>query len=63
MCRSKSSPPISQPRKNKESAMSSKQLSRRHILQSAAAMGLLGLSGCATTSIPQRAKVVVVGGG
>ena len=43
--------------------MSSKQLSRRHILQSAAAMGLLGLSGCATTSIPQRAKVVVVGGG
>jgi sulfide dehydrogenase [flavocytochrome c] flavoprotein chain len=43
--------------------MSYKQLSRRHILQSAAAMGLLGLSGCATTSIPQRAKVVVVGGG
>ena len=43
--------------------MSSKQLSRRHILQSAAAMSLLGLTGCATTSIPQRAKVVVVGGG
>lgn len=43
--------------------MSSKQLSRRHILQTAAAMGLLGLSGCATTAIPQRAKVVVVGGG
>ena len=43
--------------------MSSKQLSRRNILQTAAAMGLLGLSGCATTAIPQRAKVVVVGGG
>ncbi|MEI7786558.1 MAG: FAD/NAD(P)-binding oxidoreductase, partial [Betaproteobacteria bacterium] len=43
--------------------MSSKPLSRRHLLQSASAMALLGLSGCATTSIPQRAKVLVVGGG
>ena len=43
--------------------MSSQQLSRRHILQSAAALSLLGLSACATTSIPQRARVVVVGGG
>ncbi|MCE2878527.1 MAG: NAD(P)/FAD-dependent oxidoreductase [Comamonadaceae bacterium] len=38
-------------------------MSRRSVLQSAAAMSLLGLAGCATTAIPQRAKVVVVGGG
>ena len=43
--------------------MTSKSLSRRHVLQSAAALSLLGLTGCATTAIPARAKVVVVGGG
>jgi len=43
--------------------MTSKHMSRRSVLQSAAAMSLLGLAGCATTAIPQRAKVVVVGGG
>lgn len=43
--------------------MNARSLSRRHVLQSAAALSLLGLSACATTSIPARAKVVVVGGG
>ncbi len=43
--------------------MNARSLSRRHVLQSAAALSLLGLSACATTSIPTRAKVVVVGGG
>jgi NADPH-dependent 2,4-dienoyl-CoA reductase/sulfur reductase-like enzyme len=43
--------------------MTPKSLSRRHVLQSAAALSLLGLTGCATTAIPARAKVVVVGGG
>ena len=43
--------------------MTSKSLSRRHVLHSAAALSLLGLTGCATTVIPARAKVVVVGGG
>jgi NADPH-dependent 2,4-dienoyl-CoA reductase/sulfur reductase-like enzyme len=43
--------------------MKSQHISRRGVLQSAAALSLLGLTGCATTSIPQRAKVVVVGGG
>ena len=43
--------------------MTSKSLSRRHVLNSAAALSLLGLTGCATTAIPARAKVVVVGGG
>lgn len=38
-------------------------MQRRSFLQSSAALGLLGLGGCATTSIPARAKVVVVGGG
>ena len=38
-------------------------LRRREILQSAAALSLLGLAGCATTSMPSKAKVVVVGGG
>ncbi len=37
--------------------------SRRQLLQGAAAFGLLGLAGCASTSIPSRAKVVVIGGG
>jgi sulfide dehydrogenase [flavocytochrome c] flavoprotein subunit len=37
---------------------------RRGFLQSTAALGLLGLAGCASTaSIPSRAKVVVIGGG
>ncbi len=36
---------------------------RRSFLQSSAALGLLGLAGCATTSVPSRAKVVVIGGG
>jgi sulfide dehydrogenase [flavocytochrome c] flavoprotein subunit len=36
---------------------------RRSFLQSTAALGLLGLAGCATTSIPSKAKVVVIGGG
>ncbi len=36
---------------------------RRSFLQSTAALGLLGLAGCATTSVPSKAKVVVVGGG
>lgn len=38
-------------------------MQRRSFLHSTAALGLLGLSGCATTSIPARARVVVVGGG
>ncbi|WP_431094492.1 FCSD flavin-binding domain-containing protein [Polaromonas aquatica] len=36
---------------------------RRSFLQSTAALGLLGLAGCATTSVPSKAKVVVIGGG
>jgi sulfide dehydrogenase [flavocytochrome c] flavoprotein subunit len=36
---------------------------RRSLLQSTAAFSLLGLAGCATTSIPSKAKVVVIGGG
>jgi sulfide dehydrogenase [flavocytochrome c] flavoprotein subunit len=36
---------------------------RRRLLQSTAALGLLGLVGCATSAIPRRAKVVVIGGG
>ena len=43
--------------------MTPKSSSRRHVLQSAAALSLLGLTGCATTAMPARAKVVVVGGG
>ena len=39
------------------------RLPRRTFLQSSAALGLLGLAGCATTSIPSRARVVVIGGG
>lgn len=38
-------------------------LKRRSFLQSSAALGLLGLAGCASTSIPSSAKVVVIGGG
>ena len=38
-------------------------LPRRSLLQGAAALGLLGLAGCASTAIPARAKVVVIGGG
>jgi sulfide dehydrogenase [flavocytochrome c] flavoprotein chain len=41
----------------------SSNIQRRQLLQSAAAFSLLGLAGCATTSIPSKAKVVVVGGG
>jgi NADPH-dependent 2,4-dienoyl-CoA reductase/sulfur reductase-like enzyme len=45
------------------SSQTQARLQRRTLLQSTAALGLLGLAGCATTSIPQRAKVVVIGGG
>ncbi len=38
-------------------------IQRRAFLQSSAALSLLGLSACATTSIPAKAQVVVVGGG
>ena len=38
-------------------------MQRRSFLQSSAALSLLGLGACATTAIPSRAKVVVVGGG
>ncbi len=38
-------------------------MQRRSFLHSSAALSLLGLSACATTSIPASAKVVVLGGG
>lgn len=38
-------------------------MQRRSFLHTAAALGLLGTAGCATTSIPSKAKVVVIGGG
>lgn len=38
-------------------------MQRRSLLQSSAALALLGLAGCATTSVPAKAKVVVIGGG
>lgn len=38
-------------------------LSRRAVLHGTAALDLLGLGACATTSIPSRAKVVIIGGG
>jgi len=38
-------------------------MKRRSFLQSSAALGVLGLGACASTSIPARARVVVVGGG
>jgi sulfide dehydrogenase [flavocytochrome c] flavoprotein subunit len=45
------------------SPLTQARLQRRTLLQSTAALGLLGLAGCATSSIPARAKVVVIGGG
>ncbi len=38
-------------------------IQRRNFLQSSAALSLLGLSACATTNTPSKAKVVVIGGG
>ena len=38
-------------------------MQRRSFLHTSAALGLLGLGACATTSIPAKARVVVVGGG
>src|SRR4051812_39611323 len=38
-------------------------MQRRSFLQSAAALALLGTAGCASTSIPSKARVVVIGGG
>ncbi len=39
-------------------------MQRRHFLHSSAALGLLGLGACATpASIPNKARVVVIGGG
>ncbi|WP_157264360.1 NAD(P)/FAD-dependent oxidoreductase [Azohydromonas aeria] len=38
-------------------------MQRRHFLQGASAVGVLGLSACATPSVPTKARVVVVGGG
>jgi sulfide dehydrogenase [flavocytochrome c] flavoprotein chain len=38
-------------------------MQRRNFLQSSAALSLLGLGACATTGIPSKAKVVVIGGG
>ncbi|WP_341910007.1 FCSD flavin-binding domain-containing protein [Polaromonas sp. YR568] len=38
-------------------------LQRRSVLQSAAALSLLGLAGCASTRVPAKAQVVVIGGG
>ncbi len=38
-------------------------MQRRSFLQSSAALSLLGLSACASMSIPAKARVVVVGGG
>jgi sulfide dehydrogenase [flavocytochrome c] flavoprotein subunit len=38
-------------------------MQRRSFLQSSAALGLLGLTACATSTVPARAKVVVIGGG
>ncbi len=38
-------------------------MKRRSFLHSSGALGLLGLSACATTSLPTRAQVVVIGGG
>ncbi len=39
-------------------------MKRRSLLQSSVALGLLGLAGCAATSgIPSKARVVVIGGG
>jgi len=38
-------------------------MQRRSLLQSAGALSLLGLGACATTTVPSRAQVVVIGGG
>src|SRR3954466_3932577 len=38
-------------------------MQRRSFLHSTAALALLGTAGCASTSIPSKAKVVVIGGG
>jgi sulfide dehydrogenase [flavocytochrome c] flavoprotein subunit len=38
-------------------------MKRRHFLESSTAIGLLGLAGCASSSLPSRAQVVVIGGG
>lgn len=38
-------------------------MQRRSFLQSSAALGLLGLAGCASTRSPSKAQVVVIGGG
>ncbi len=38
-------------------------MQRRSFLQSSAALSLLGLGACATTAVPSKAKVVVIGGG
>jgi sulfide dehydrogenase [flavocytochrome c] flavoprotein subunit len=38
-------------------------MQRRSFLHSTAGLALLGVAGCATSSIPARARVVVVGGG
>lgn len=38
-------------------------MQRRSFLQSSAALSLLGLGACATTAVPAKAKVVVIGGG
>ncbi len=38
-------------------------MQRRSLLQASAALGLLTLGGCATSPVPTKARVVVVGGG
>ena len=38
-------------------------MQRRSLLASGAALGLFGLGGCATSQIPAKARVVVIGGG
>ena len=38
-------------------------MQRRSFLQSSAALSLFGLGACATTAVPSKAKVVVIGGG
>ena len=38
-------------------------MQRRSFLQSSAALGVLGLAGCATSALPAKAQVVVIGGG
>lgn len=49
------------------SNLNNNSLQRRRFLQSSAALGVFGLTGCASTSmlssIPSKARVVVVGGG